>query len=248
MWDDVVDPAYMEKMAGSLMVPEIERNNWSIVLVGSFNPAIFHPSWFLLNGVISKETADAAEVNVVHPEISSVTLGPLRLEVQSNRFHIQTEQAPEIALLDHVLRVFGDHLPHSQVIQIGVNRSVYFRAQSTEKRTELGRLFAPTLPWGAFGERIAASKGAMVGGMTNVGMRELHDEEVWFGHTEARLMPGFELDVATGIQITINNHFELKSYKEGEGAMRALEVLQAEFETRMAKCDEIISAVLEHLA
>ena len=230
------------------MVPEIERNNWSIVLLGSFNPAIFHPSWFHLNGIISKEVADIAEVNVVHPEVSSVSLGPLRLEVQQNRFHVQTEQAPEIALLDFVLRVFGDLLPHSQITQFGVNRLIYFRAKSTEKRTELGRLFAPTAPWGAFGERIAASKGATVGGMTNVSMRELLDEATWFGHTEARLMPGFELDVATGIQISINNHFELKAYKEGEGAMRALEILRVEFEPRLAKCDEINSAVIGHLA
>jgi hypothetical protein len=241
-------------MLGSLLVriknpmlPEIERNNWSIVLIGSFNPAIFHPSWFLVNEVISKETAESAEVHVVHSEVASVTLGPLRLDVQRNRFSLQTEQSPEISLLDFVLRVFGDLLPHSQITQFGINRTVYFRAPSSERRTQLGRTFAPTTPWGAFGERIEGSQGVTLGGMTNVSMREVLVEAAWSGHCEARLMPAYEIDADTGIQTHVNNHFELKDYKEGDGAMAALEVLKNEFEPRMDRCDEIILAVLGHL-
>jgi hypothetical protein len=231
----------------NLMVPEIERNNWSIVLIGSFNPAIFHPSWFLLNEVISKETAASAEVQVVHSEVASVALGPLRLDVQRNRFSIQTEQAPEITLLDFVLRVFGDLLPHSQINQFGINRTVYFRAPSSEKRIQLGRVFAPPAPWGPFGNRIEHSTGKTLGGMTNVSMREVLIDTAWSGHCEARLMPAYEIDADTGIQTHINNHFELKDYKEGDGAMAALLILKNEFESRMDRCEEIISAVLGHL-
>ncbi len=66
--------------------PEIERNSWSIVLIGSFNPAIFHPAWLALNGVISKEVGEAGQVNVVHPEVSSISIDTIRIEVQRNRY------------------------------------------------------------------------------------------------------------------------------------------------------------------
>lgn len=229
------------------MLPEIERNNWAIVLIGSFNPAIFHPSWLLINEVISKETADSADVHVVHPDLSSIVLGPLRLDVQRDRFSLQTEQSPEIMLLDFVLRVFGDLLPHSQINQFGINRAVYFRAPSPESRTQLGRTFAPTAPWGAFGERIEGSDGMTLGGMTNLAMREILFDAMWSGHCEARLMPAYEIDRDSGIQMHLNNHFEVKDHREGNGAMAALIILKKEFETRMEKCDEIIDAVLRHL-
>jgi hypothetical protein len=230
------------------MVPEIERNNWSIVLIGSFNPVIFHPAWLELNQVISKETAESAEVQLIHSEASILVVGNLRLEVQRNRFHIQTERSPEIQILDFVLRVFGDLLPHSQVTQFGINRAVFFRAPNSNRRTELGRLFAPTAPWGSFGDRIAKSEGATLGGTTGVAMREVLEEKEWFGHTEARLSPAYELNPETGIQVNINNHFELRTPKDGEGSIRSLEIIKAEFEPKMKSCEEIISAVLEHLS
>ena len=230
------------------MPPEIERNNWSIVLVGSFNPAIFHPAWFQLNKVISKETAESAVTELVHPDATVVALGSLRMDVQRNRFNIQTEQAPEISLLDFAMLVFGDLLPHSQITQFGINRAVFFRAPSADRRTELGRLFAPTAPWGAFGDRIAGSKGQTLGGTTNVSMREVLDSQEWNGHIEARLSPAYEVDQETGIQVNINNHFEMKNYKDGEGAIRSLRALQDSFEDRLKKCDEIINAVLGHLS
>lgn len=229
------------------MVPEIERNNWSVVLIGSFNPAIFHPSWFSLNEVISKEIADSAEIQVVHSEVAVFNLGALRLDVQRNRFCVQTEQAPEIALLDFVMIVFGDLLPHSQISQCGINHTVYFRAPSTDRRTQLGRTFAPPAPWGPFGQRIEASNGETVGGMTNVSMREVFESTSYLGHCEARLMPGYEIDQNTGVQIQVNNHFELKSDKESVGTMATLNILKNEFEPSMERCEEIIAAVLRHL-
>ena len=230
------------------MLPEIERNNWSIVLIGNFNPAIFHPAWFAMNNVISREVADSSDTEVVHSEASVMSLGALRLNIQRMRFGIETEQAPEIALLDFVSVVFGDLLPHSEIHQFGINRTVFFRASSSESRTRLGRIFAPTAPWGSFGARIEQSSGSTTGGMTTVAMRELFNETHWNGHCEAKLMPAYELDVNTGIQIAINNHFEMKDQKKGGGTKAALSIIESEFEARMTRSEEVIAAVLGHLA
>lgn len=41
-----------------------------IVLVGSFNPKIFHPAWFAAQKLISQEAADESNVEVVTNDIS----------------------------------------------------------------------------------------------------------------------------------------------------------------------------------
>ncbi len=78
-------------------------------------------------------------------------------------------------------------------------------------------------------------------------MKEVVEGGDWSGHVEARLQPGYELDPETGIQVNINNHFELKNVKEGEGARRALRLLEEQFEDRLEMTEEIIAAVLGNL-
>jgi len=40
---------------------EPENNSVIIVLVGSFNAAIFHPSWFAANNILSKSDLDSSD-------------------------------------------------------------------------------------------------------------------------------------------------------------------------------------------
>ena len=47
-----------------------ENDTSTIVLVGSLNPAIFHPAWFALNEIVGKEEINDAKIDVVHKEVS----------------------------------------------------------------------------------------------------------------------------------------------------------------------------------
>ena len=47
---------------------EPERKQFSIVLIGNFNAALFEPEWFFRNGIISQEDVDLArDENSVFP-------------------------------------------------------------------------------------------------------------------------------------------------------------------------------------
>ena len=224
---------------------EIERSHWSIVLLGSFNPAIFHPAWFELHGVISKDVASAAEVNVVHNEISNMTLGDIVVTAEVGKFQVATSNAPEIRLLDFISVVFGDVLPHSKVRSFGVNKSTHFRAISAERRIEMGRRLAPLHPWGAFGERLAASEGDELGGMMSLRMREILNDEDSSGHLEVRIEPSNALDRRTGIFVAVNRHFDLKDDGETVGAKAAVSKLDQSFVASLEKADEIINHFAE---
>lgn len=229
---------------GSDLAAEIERSHWSIVLLGSFNPSIFHPAWFAHNEVISQEHAEASEIGVIHDQVTSMTLGnQIRVACEANRFQVETSKAPEVVILDLVSKVFGDLLPHSRVHSFGVNKSVHFRASSPERRTEIGRMFAPTDPWGEFGERIQRSEGAEVGGLMSLRMREIKNDDETTGSLEARIEPSQTLERMNGIFIAVNRHFDIRNYEDGSGALLAVKKLDAEFARALKDSDEIINSI-----
>ena len=224
---------------------EIERSHWSVILLGSFNPAIFHPSWFVQHDVISTDMATMAELHLSHREMSNMEFGDIRVLTEVSRFQIETTNAPEIRLLDFVSKVFGDILPHTKVRSFGINKSVHFRASSPEKRLRIGRALAPLEPWGGFGKRIEASSGETLGGMMSLRMREVLEDDEATGHFEARVEPSTALDSLTGIYVSANRHFEIKNFRESEGARRAIAKLDREFAPAQELSDEVINHFLE---
>ena len=60
---------------------QLEIEGHSIVLLGSFNPQIFQPSWFGNEGLIRKEEADSAKIEIVHRDLVSFSTETFRVEV-----------------------------------------------------------------------------------------------------------------------------------------------------------------------
>jgi hypothetical protein len=55
-----------------------------VVLVGSFNPAIFHPQWFLRHGLIGEEEADPQGVKVVSADVTEIRVAKYESYVSVN--------------------------------------------------------------------------------------------------------------------------------------------------------------------
>lgn len=195
--------------------------------------------------MISKDVAAVAELDVVHNQISSLSLGDISVTAEVGKFQVATTNAPEIRLLDFVSLLFGDVLPHSKIQSFGINKSVHFRTVSPERRLEMGRNLAPVEQWGKFGERIKASEGDNVGGMMSLRMREILSDDESDGHLEARIEPSNALDKRTGVLVAVNRHFELKDKTEASGATKAVSVLDREFNPTLESADEIIGHFVE---
>src|SRR5688500_14696309 len=71
---------------------QLHLQSVDIVVVGNFNPAIFHPTWFTSNDLIRAQEADAAEIQVVHPEVASFKAAWLAITCTRDRFHASTTQ------------------------------------------------------------------------------------------------------------------------------------------------------------
>jgi hypothetical protein len=99
-----------------------ELGNASIVLLGSFNPRIFRPDWFARTGLVTEAEAGAADVEIIHPEITLLRMDWLRIRVEPGRFIATTEEAPFIRLADLVVRTFREYLNRTPAGKLGINR------------------------------------------------------------------------------------------------------------------------------
>src|SRR5438132_983763 len=92
--------------------PEVSGSG--VVLLGSFNPAIFQPAWFARQNLIPTAEVDTAEIKIVHPQISHFETERFVIQATAERFVALTKpNAPEIAIRDLVMGTFYilEHTP-----------------------------------------------------------------------------------------------------------------------------------------
>jgi hypothetical protein len=125
---------------------DLQLDGSSIVLLGSFNPRIFQPFWFAMQGLIRPEEAEKAELKLVHPQITAFDIADFaQLQVSHDRFAVTTLKEP-VLLRDLVLGVF-QVLEHTPVRAMGINRDLHFALNSQEDWHALGDHLAPKMVW-----------------------------------------------------------------------------------------------------
>ena len=134
---------------------EPEISAVSIVAVGEFSPAVFHPAWFSLRGLLSAEAAEAANAQlVVSPEATAFAFDWLTVEVTTNVFSMTTSQEPSIRVRDLAARLFDERLPDAPVRALGINRTVHFRVRDMRARDRIGQAIAPKSAWGEWAKSL----------------------------------------------------------------------------------------------
>lgn len=221
--------------------PEIDEVG--VVLVGSFNPAIFTPAWFTLHGLLPESAADSAELEVAHPQVTRFLTDWLRLQVTTDRFTAETAQAPYIRLRDLVVRVFKEQLDHTPLRAMGINRHVHFRVASSTERDRIGRTLAPVSPWGRYAQEL--DLGGEGGGMTSLTMSQLQFKgRPPGGQVNITVEPSLRIgDRRSGVYVRINDHFAVDSADAG-GRTRLISLLEYSFDTSMRRSDGIVDHIM----
>ncbi len=116
-------------------------------MLGQFNPAVFHPSWFAANNLIRPEEAKLAEAVTVRNEIATISKTWFDLQVVGERFSIQTLDLRQYGpLRDVVIGVFN-MMPHTPTTAIGLNKHFHVSIESEEAWHKIGHRLAPKESW-----------------------------------------------------------------------------------------------------
>lgn len=174
----------------------------SIVLLGKFNPAIFHPAWFARHSLIRDEEAKQVKDLVVVQDIAQFQVDWLFVQVTPDRFQAHTDDASHSApLRDLVVSVFT-LLEHTPFWALGMNRHLHYKVESEDQWHRFGHMLVPKEAWSRW--------------MKNPGMRVLTISASRDEAPGARIQ--FQVEpsgrVHPGVYCSFNEHRDI-SRKEG---------------------------------
>ena len=130
-----------------MVAPVTEAESASIVLVGSFNPAILHPQWFAKHGLIPEAEAEAANVAVVSPNLTAVEFAWFTLKVMDERFMATTPDPSQYRALEECVSGTFGLLEFTPIVAMGLNSERHIRVPTKDIWTPLEEKLAPREVW-----------------------------------------------------------------------------------------------------
>ena len=224
------------------IAPEI--SGVSLVLIGNFNPSIFTPAWFGWQNLLPKGTVDAAELQIAQPQITAFRADWLELQIVPDRFSVSSTQPPFVRIRDLVIRVFDEQLPHTPLRSMGINRQVHFLVNSLEERDHLGRLIAPTEPWGDWGRKLEPD--GRHGGMTSLTMSQVNPRDRSSnGRINVTVEPSSQIGQGeTGIFVGVNDHYAIEDPSSLTATSEIVSILEKSFDESLRRAEHIIDHVM----
>ena len=128
-------------MSASTQTPEAE--GLDVVLVGSFNPAIFHPDWFLRQGLIGEQDAKEAKIQDVSGEISVAQLCGMRLQCVGDRFSLGTNNVSLAERMQDLILQTFTLLSPTPIIACGINPRVHYSVGNVDYWHKIGHSLSP---------------------------------------------------------------------------------------------------------
>lgn len=217
------------------MPPQLKLQGVNIVLRGSFNPAIFHPSWFAAQGLIRSQEADAAEVKVVHPQAAVFDADWLRVQATPDRFQLSTIQEAFYELLrDLVVGVFR-LLNHTPLTVLGINRDFHYSLASEQAWHAVGDTLTPKEPWSGILERP---------GMQNVTIQGMRPDDLE-GYIRVKVEPSVKV-TPYGVYVDVNDHYVLNlDDRDPSPANQVVSLLSTNWQQSLRRGSKIADSIVQ---
>lgn len=222
---------------------EPDLSGVDIVFLGKFNPAILTPAWFAMHELLPSGVAESATLFGAHPDVTAFSADWLQLHVTQDQFRIHTSQPPHVRLHDLAVRVFDEHLHHTPLEALGIDRQVHFRVRSMAERDLIGRTLAPVTPWGSWSDALGADGDH--GGPTSLTMTQVSpDDRPENDRINVTVEPSTLVGHGrTGVYVRVNNHFDRQGVG-GTGTREMVALLKKHFDSSLRFSDEIINHLM----
>lgn len=185
-----------------MLLEKREIQALSIVLIGHFNPVIFHPFWLAKNGLIANVEAESAEVQIIHQDLAVYKISWFNFELTRERFHINTlNEAYFEPLRDLVVGIF-EILAETPVTQMGINFEYHVPLPSKADLTNFLNNLSPSSFWKKVFDQPSFNTISIQQSRTTFP----------FGFVDLLVAPSGR--VSNGIFFRINNHYEFPANKE----------------------------------
>lgn len=191
---------------------EVDRETFSIVVLGNFNPVIFQPLWFSNNNLLPLEETTAAEDVTIGRQIAFFRIGGMQIQVDPARMCLTTLESPLVPVLRDLTEGVLLLLEHTPITSMGLNLDAIFRVETNEAWHEIGHRLVPKNEW----SRIFSQPGMM--GVQVRGTRP----DCTADAMNARVEP----TPPNGIVLAMNQHYDLGKDEKSTVRERHAEALR----------------------
>gem|GEM_PF-557094 len=210
-----------------------ESEEASIVLVGSFNPAIFHPEWFVSHELIPQDDIKDANVEIVHQDLSKFSLQWLGIDVLRNKFIARTHDPSNFSALKDLMFSVFKILYHTPISQLGMNLITIYRIDTEEIWHKIGDTLVPKNIWEeSLPKRI---------GMTSVAVQSPRQDSL---DGFIRVIVSSVRSEFYGVSFNINSHVELNAKQHKETKYELTEIIAQYWEPALRVAREISERIL----
>ena len=203
-------------------------------MIGSFNPAIFQPTWFQKQGLLPETETVSANIETISNDISIFKISWVNIEVLGERFVARTSDESKFSpLRDLVIGTFR-LLEHTPVRQMGLNREIRFSLPTEEAWHTIGHTLAPKDCWqplvktpGMKSLMMESERDDSRDGIFNIGVKPVLNRPPPLKHWL--------------VEVSFNDHIELGAEKTG---LDACAVLEEDWDRSMSRAERISSALI----
>ena len=181
------------------MPPQLAAQGVSIVIRGTFNPAVFHPSWLSARGLIRVQEADAAEIELILPQVAKFSVEWLQFVASTDRLQVSTTQEPYYEPLRDLVVGILTIVKYTPLTLLGINRDFHYTLASDSAWHQVGHELVPKLHW----EEVLDHPGMKV---VVVQGRRPDDLK---GYIRAKVEPSARFPQT--VYVSVNDHYELSS-------------------------------------
>jgi hypothetical protein len=209
-----------------------EAEGASIIMMGSFNPAIFQPRWLELQRLIRNEEAENAKITTIQAQVADFSTEWFQLQVLQQRFLMITTDPRQYGPLRDLAMGIFTILSHTPVSKMGINRHFHFVTPSVDAWHAIGNKLAPKEPWHEI------MKGPGLRSMLMQGRRDGTSK----GTLHIKVEPS--LKVTQGIFVEVNEEFAAPSDDAAEGALWIPSCLAAQWDSLMQFAENAAQKIL----
>jgi hypothetical protein len=215
-------------------LPDPTSEEISVVLVGSLNPAIFHPEWFVRQGLLSLGEADRAETVVISPQVADVRFPDFGLQVLPGRLSVRTSDVSKAPRIHDLIIGILTKLSHTPVSAVGLNQSLHIATEGEENWHKIGDALAPKgLIWGKLYERP---------GLLNISIQSPR-EGSFPGTTNITVQPSAL--ITPGVMVTSN--IEFRTTDQVSSAPKVVEFVQNEWSTAIKEATQVAELIFSEI-